>query len=98
MNQLIIFDEVAGFLKNPPSVMLQPDFTKIRLIQTLITKALKQLDLPQSLIHGWSCLAMDLMMNALIKLSPFVAPPDPGNVPVYPNFAAPQVLKTINKL
>ncbi len=37
-------------------------------------------------------------MYALIKLSPFVAPPDLGDAPVYPNFAAPQVLKTIDKL
>jgi hypothetical protein len=41
---------------------------------------------------------MNLTMYVLIKLSPVIAPPDPGNVPVYPNFAAPQVLKTINKL
>jgi hypothetical protein len=75
-----------------------PDFLKIRVIQTHITKALKQLDCPQSLIHGWSGLAMDPMIYALIELSLFVAPPDPGNVPVYPNFAALQVLKTINKL
>jgi hypothetical protein len=77
--------------------MPPPDFTKIRAIQTHIIKALKQLDCPQSLIHGWSGLTMDLTMCALIELSPFVTPPDPGNVPVYPNFAAPQVLKTINK-
>jgi hypothetical protein len=98
MNQLITFDEAARFLKNPPSVMPHPDFTKIRVIQTHITKALKQLDSPQSLIHGWLGLSMDQTMYALIELSPFVAPPDLGNVPIYPNFAAPQVLKTINKL
>jgi hypothetical protein len=40
---------------------------------------------------------MDPMMFALIELSPFVVPPDPGDVPVYSNFAALQVLKTINK-
>jgi hypothetical protein len=75
MTQLIIFDEAAGFLKNPPSVMLCPDFAKIRAIQTHITKALKQLDFPQSLIHGWLGLAMDLMAYTLIELSPFITPP-----------------------
>jgi hypothetical protein len=98
MNQLITFNEAAGFLKNPPSVMPCPDFMKIRAIQTHITKALKQLDCPQSLIHGWLGLVMDLTMYALIKISSFVAPPDPGDVPIYPNFATPQVLKAINKL
>jgi hypothetical protein len=75
MNQLITFDEAAGFLKNPPSVMPCPDFTKIRVMQTHITKALKQLDCPQSLIHVWPGLAMDPAMYRLIELSPFVAPP-----------------------
>jgi hypothetical protein len=75
MNQLITFDKEAGFLKNPPSVMPGLDFTKIRAIQTHITKALKQLDCPQSLIHGWLGLAMNPTMYALIKLSPFIAPP-----------------------
>jgi hypothetical protein len=41
---------------------------------------------------------MDPTMYASIKLSPFVAPSDPGNVSIYPNFAAPQLLKTIDKL
>jgi hypothetical protein len=75
MNQLITIDEEVGFLKNPPSVMPCPDFTKIRAIQTHITKALKQLDCPQSLIHGWSGLAMDPTMYVLIILSPFVTSP-----------------------
>ena len=99
MNQLITFDEAAGFLKNPPSVMPHPDFTKIRAIQTHITKALKQLDCPQSLIHGWSGLAMDPTTYVLTILSPFVTSPWSGpcsHLSQY--FAAPQVLKTINKL
>jgi hypothetical protein len=41
---------------------------------------------------------MDPTMYALIKLSPFIAPPDLSKVPVYPNFAAPQMLKKIDKL
>jgi hypothetical protein len=41
---------------------------------------------------------MDPTMYALFELSPFVTPPDLGNVLVYPNFAALLVLKTFNKL
>jgi hypothetical protein len=41
---------------------------------------------------------MDPAMYTLIKLSPFIVPPDLGDAPIYPNFAAPQVLKTIDKL
>ena len=79
--------------------MPRSDFTMIRAIRTHITKALKQLDCPQSLIHGWSGLAMDPTTDVLTILSPFVTSPWSGpcsHLSQY--FAAPQVLKTINKL
>jgi hypothetical protein len=98
MKQLITFDEAAGFLKNPPSVAPRPDFTKIWALWKHITQALKQLDCPQSLIYEWAGLAMDPTMYALIELSPFIAPPDPGKVPIYPAFPTPQVLKTVERL
>jgi hypothetical protein len=89
MNQLITHDEAAGFLKNPPSMIPHPDFAKIRALLIHITQVLKQLDCPQSLIYGWAGLAMDLTMYALIELSQFTFPPNPGEVPLYPNFALP---------
>jgi hypothetical protein len=51
MNQLITFDEAAGFLRNPPSLALRPDFPKIHAlcIHALckhLTQVLKQLDCP----------------------------------------------------
>jgi hypothetical protein len=75
MNQLIPYDEAAGFLKNPPSVIPRPNFAKIWALQKHITHALKQLDCPQSLIYGWAGLVMDPTIYALIQLSPFTAPP-----------------------
>jgi hypothetical protein len=98
MNQLITVDEVAGFLKNSTSVIPRPDFAKIRALWKHITQAPKQLDCPQSLIYGWAVLAMDPTMYKLIKLSPFIAPPNPGNVPLYPNFTSPRVLKMVEQL
>jgi hypothetical protein len=41
---------------------------------------------------------MDPIMYTLIKLSPFTAPPDLGDIPLYPNFASPQMLKTVEQL
>jgi hypothetical protein len=41
---------------------------------------------------------MDPTMYPLIELSLFTAPPGPGNVPLYPNFASPQVLKMVERL
>jgi hypothetical protein len=87
MNQFITFNEAAGFLKNPPSVAPRPNFTKIWALRKHITQALKQLDCPQSLIYGGAGLAMDPTMYALLELSPFIAPPDLGNVPIHPAFA-----------
>jgi hypothetical protein len=85
MNRLISYEEVAGFLKNPPSLAPRPDFAKIRALRKHITQALKQLDCPQSLIHGWSGLAMDLQMYTMLELNPFFSPPDRGDVPNYSN-------------
>jgi hypothetical protein len=44
MNQLITYNEAAGFLKNPPAMLLRPNFAKIRALRKHITQMLKQLD------------------------------------------------------
>ncbi len=98
MKQLITYEETAGFLKNPPLLAPRPGFTKICALRKYITLVLKQLDCPQSLIYGWAGLAMDPAMYLLIKLNPFVAPPDPDDVPNYPQLAIPQVIKTLARL
>jgi hypothetical protein len=98
MNQLITYKEAEGFLKNPPSLAPRPDFTKICTLCKHITQALKQLDCPQSLIHRWAGLPMDPAMYLLVKLTPFAAPSDPGDVPIYPQFATTQVIKTLDQL
>ena len=69
MNQLVTYDEVAGFLKNHPTMLPRPDFAKIRALRKHIRQALKQLDCPQSLIYGWAGLAMDPTMYALIEIN-----------------------------
>jgi hypothetical protein len=89
MNQLISYNEAAGVLKNPPTMMPWPDFAKIRVLCKHITHALKQLVCPQSLIYGWAGSAMDLTIYALIENQQFVAPPDPGVSPPFPQFTTP---------
>jgi hypothetical protein len=60
--------------------------------------ALKQLVCPQSAIHGWSGLVIDLVMYALIKLPmSFVLVTDPGIFPTYNNFATKAAIKMTNK-
>jgi hypothetical protein len=98
MNQLITYEEAAVFPKNSPSLAPRPNFTKILALHKHITQALMQLDSPQSLIYGWAGLAMDPTMYLLIELTPFTAPPDLGDLPNYPHFATPQVIKTLDQL
>ncbi len=52
MDQLITFNEAAGFLKNPPTLAPCPDFAKIQALRKHINTALMQLVCPQSQIHG----------------------------------------------
>jgi hypothetical protein len=53
MDHLIEYEEVAEFLKNPPTLSPCPDFAKLRAMRKHMVKALKQLVCPQSAIHGW---------------------------------------------
>jgi hypothetical protein len=59
MDSLIIYKKTAEYLKNPPMMLPQPDFAKLRALQKHMTQALKQLVCPQSQIHGWTGLVMD---------------------------------------
>jgi hypothetical protein len=46
MDTIVTFNEVAGFLHNPPRVAPHPDFAKLHALCQHIVKALKQLECP----------------------------------------------------
>jgi hypothetical protein len=73
-----------------------PNFSKLRALRQHIIKALKQLECPQSHIHGWSGLTMAPNVYAILEPNPFVVPGDPGSAPVYTQFAPPAAIKMIN--
>jgi hypothetical protein len=98
MDQLITVEEVAEQLKNPPSLDPRPDFLKIRALQKHIIKALKKLICPQSRIHGWTGLAMDPALYTLLEPNAFIIPITPGNIPTYPAFASPSMIKNIDNI
>ncbi len=98
MNQLITYEEAAGFLKNPPLLAPRPDFTKTWALHKHINQVLKQLDCTQSLIYGWAGSAMDPVKYLPIKLTSLAAPPNLGNVTKHPQFATPQVIKMPDRL
>ena len=84
MNQLITYDEASGVLRTPPFPrMARPDFASVRALRKHINTALAKLECPQSLVYGWTGLAMDPTMYSLIEVNPFFFPPDPGPTPVY---------------
>jgi hypothetical protein len=93
MDQLITFDEVAGFLKNTPTLAPRPDFAKIQALHKHINTVLMQLVCPQSQIHRWAGLAMEPNMYALIEAVPFAIPINPGDMPIYTQFATPSHMK-----
>jgi hypothetical protein len=98
MDQLITIKETAEFLKNPPVVSPQPNFAKVQSLQKHVIKALKQLDCPQSLVHGWTGLFMDPALYILLEPNAFVLPVSPGVTTIYPQFAAPAQMKMTDNI
>ena len=85
MDQLITIDEVAEFLKKilcfpTAGLCKSPGPTQIYL------KALKPIECPQSLVHGWSGLIMDPALYILPEPKVFVIPISPGATAIYPKF------------
>jgi hypothetical protein len=99
MDHLITYKEAVGLIKNPPLLAPRPDFAKIWALQKLYVTGLKQLTCPQSLIHGWVRLVMDLVMYGLLKpTTPFTAVVDPGKYAVHANFATEAAMKMTDKI
>ncbi len=100
MNQLITYNEAAGVLRTPAFPKLaRPDFTSIRALRKHFHSALAKLECPQSSVYGWTGVAMDPVMYALIEPNPFVIPVDPGATPTYnQGFQTQQQMKTTEQL
>ena len=94
--QLITYDEAAGVLRTPAfPKMGRPDFTSVRALRKHFHAALAKLDCPQSSVYGWTGVAMDPLMYALIEPAPFAIPLDPGATPPYnEGFQTQQMMKT----
>ncbi len=96
MDSLITYNEAAEFLKNPPTMVPRPNFSKLQALHKHMMQALKQLVCPQSQIHRWTGLVMDPGLYALIEPIPFNIPINPGATPVYQNFAPPVMMKIVD--
>jgi hypothetical protein len=96
MDNIVSFNDVVGFLCNPPTVVPHLDFAKLRALCKNILKAMKQLGCPQSFIHSWSGLTMAPNVYALLKLMQFVVPTNPGATPLYTVFMPLATMKMID--
>ena len=94
--QLISYDEAAGVLRTPAFPKLgRPDVTSVRALRKHFHSALAKLECPQSSVYGWTGVAMDPVMYALIEPIPFAIPGDPGTTPPYNGgFQTQQMMKT----
>jgi hypothetical protein len=100
MNQLITYDEAAGVLGTPAFPKLgRQDFMSIRALWKHFHSALAKLECSQSLVYGWTGVAMDPVMYALIEPNPLMIPIDPGATPTYTlDFQTQQQMKTTEKM
>jgi hypothetical protein len=91
MNQLISYNNVAGVLRVPAfPKMTRPDFPSIRALRKHLHWALAKLDCPQSRVYGWTGLAIDPTMYAMIETIPFTIHNS--------GFQSPQQMKTTEQL
>jgi hypothetical protein len=98
MDTIATFGKVAGFFCNLPTMAPCPDFAKLRALRQHIVTALKQIECPQSFIHGWSGLAMAPAVYALLKPNAFVLPVDLGPALVYTPFGTPAAIKMVDAM
>jgi hypothetical protein len=83
MDTTITYNEMAALVANPPSIVPRPKFTNLRNLWRHIQRTLQHLSCPQSNILGWAGLIMARPMYALITMSPFWLPTDPGPLAIY---------------
>jgi hypothetical protein len=86
MNQLIAYDDAAaaGVLRTPAfPKMARPDFMSVPDLCKHLHAALAKIECPQLRVYGWTGLAMDPNMYAMIEIVPFTIPIDPGPTTTY---------------
>jgi len=81
MDNLITYDKAAGFLVGAPTIAPRPVFTKLRALRKHMVEALSQLECPQSAVHGWTGIVINIALYALLEPTSLAIPVNPGAVP-----------------
>jgi len=83
MDTVITVDDAAGYLINPPNMASRPNFFKVRALRLHIAKGLRQIHHPERTALGWSGMAIEPELYALVDILPWVMPTDPGPIATY---------------
>jgi hypothetical protein len=84
MGATITYDEVTNLVGvNIPSQNPCLDSDSTRLLRHPFERALQCLPCPQSTLHGWKGMVMNIALYALLTPIPFCTPNDPGPIAVY---------------
>jgi hypothetical protein len=83
MDVTISFDEVTMLLGCILTLELRLNVERIKVLCRHFEQALQCLPCPQSTLHGWEGLVMARQLYALLLLTPFRHPTDPGANAVY---------------
>ena len=85
-----------AMLKKPPTLAPRPNFFRLWAFRRHIVDVMKETPHPNDLQHGWAGMVLQPAIFALINAVPFVPPPNPGLVAVYPPFALTPAIKMID--
>ena len=83
MDTVITVDDAAGYLINPPNMASRPNFFKVRALRLHIAQGLRQIHHPERTALGWSGMAIEKELYALVDIVPWVMPTDPGPIATY---------------
>ena len=83
MDTIITVDDAAGYLINHPNMASRPNFFKVRALRLHIAKGLRQIHHPERTALGWSGMAIEKGLYALVDIVPWAMPTDPGPIATY---------------
>ena len=95
MDDIILYNNIAGMLKNPPTLAPRPNFFRFWAFCQHIVDVMKQIPHPGYPQHGWAGMVLQPAIFALINPMPFAPPPNPGLIAIYPQFALQPAMKMI---
>jgi hypothetical protein len=96
MDNIIPYNDIMEMLKSPPTLAPRPNFFRLWVFCRHIVNVMKQIPHPGYPQHGWSGMVLQPAIFSLINATPFVPPPSPGLIAIYPQFSLTPAIKMID--